>query len=249
MYAKYFPRRMKLKFNLKSSSLKVLNYVKHHSGQIALVVAFAALGVSLFNGSQVKNNGGNAATTFEKPEKIYKELPKDAPFLGNPDAKMTIVEFGDFQCPYCGRFFNQFLPILKKDYIDTGKIKFVYMDYAFLGQESKDAAEAAKCAAEQGKFWEYHDQLYKNQKGENIGAFNPTKLKQFASNINLDANSFDICIAAEKYEKAIEDELNLGKKYGVRGTPNFIIGKQLKTGTGTTESFKQIIDAELKNYE
>ena len=98
-------------------------------------------------------------------------LEDDDPFLGNPEAPVTIVEFGDFQCPFCGKFFRESEPQIIERYVKTGKAKLVYRDYAFLGPESEDAAVAAGCAGEQGKFWEFHDYLYNHQRGENGGAF------------------------------------------------------------------------------
>lgn len=240
---------MKLAIKVPGWAKKTGKFLVANSAAVSVLLSFAAIILVSYNTYQIKNMKFApvaGATAAESPEKILKELPKDAPRLGDPKAKLTLVEFGDFQCPYCGRFFNQHFSTIKKEYIDTGKINFVYMDYAFLGQESKDAAEAAKCATEQGRFWEYHDELYKNQKGENLGAFNPTKLKEFASNINLDLGRFESCVESDKYLQVIEDEKALGSKYGVSGTPNFLIGKQLKKGAGSVESLRQMIDAELK---
>lgn len=188
---------------------------------------------------------GAVANNFEKPEKIVKDLPKGYPVLGDPNAKLTIVEFADFQCPFCGKFFKEVYPTIKSKYIDTGKIKFVYMDYAFLGQESKDAAEAAKCAAEQGKFWEYHDEIYNNQKGENQGTFNTTALRGFAQKLGLDLAKFNQCVADTKYDKSIEDEMVLGSKYGISGTPGFLIGKKVIRGASGVATFEQVIDSQL----
>ncbi|MCL5004078.1 MAG: DsbA family protein [Patescibacteria group bacterium] len=105
--------------------------------------------------------------------------------LGNPSASVKVVEFGDYQCPYCEQFYSSVFPQLKKDFIDTGKVEFAFRDLAFLGLESTNAALAASCANEQGKFWEYHDKLYGNQKGENQGAFSLENLKRFAAELSL----------------------------------------------------------------
>ncbi len=235
---------------LKHFLAKANSFVKNNVALIAVGISIVGLGIGLFNTYQIKNMvfsaPGAGGVKAEDLKKILKELPKDAPFLGNPEADLVVVEFGDFQCPFCGRFFNEVLPDLKKEYIDTGKIKFVYLDYAFLGQESKDAAEAAKCAAEQGKFWQYHDELYKNQKGENQGAFNATSLKKFAQNIGLEPGAFAACVSDTKYDKLIADERILGEKYGVRGTPNFIIGENFMRGAAGVSNFRQVIDQNLK---
>ena len=102
------------------------------------------------------------------------------PPLGNLKAKVQIVEFGDFQCPYCGEFNKNIEPQIRKDFINKGTVVFAYRDFAFLGPESNDAALASRCASEQGKFWPYHDLLYSRQNGENEGAFKTENLKKFA---------------------------------------------------------------------
>ena len=115
--------------------------------------------------------------------------------LGSPAAKVMVVEYGDFQCPFCGKFFKTAGQQLKETYLKSGKAAFVWRDFAFLGEESIRAAEAARCAGEQGKFWEYHDYLFnyiwdnyysKNISGENVGAFSDRNLKSFAATLGLD---------------------------------------------------------------
>lgn len=105
--------------------------------------------------------------------------------LGNADAKVAVILYTDFQCPFCGKFFKETEETIIKSYIQQGKIKFVHRDFAFLGNESIKSAEAARCAADQGKFWEYHDYLYNHQNGENQGNFSNVNLKLFAQKIGL----------------------------------------------------------------
>lgn len=107
------------------------------------------------------------------------------PLMGNASAPVKIVEFADYQCPYCGMFKNQIESRLKLEYIDTGKASFDFRDFAFLGRESFDAALAARCASDQGEFWPYHDKIFDNQNGENQGAFSPENLKRFAVDLGL----------------------------------------------------------------
>ena len=229
----------------------IWDYIWKNRVNLAFLFSLVALVLSGYNTYRINSGtvaalGVPGAVVGEKPEKILKELPKNAPVLGNPNAKLTIVEFADFQCPFCGKFHNSVFPSIKSEYIDTGKVKIVYLDYAFLGQESLDAAEAAKCAAEQGKFWEYHNQIYTNQRGENQNAFNTTVLRGFATNTGLDLAQFDLCVSQNKYDTLISEELSLGKKYGVTGTPAFLIGKQVIKGSSNIETFRSVIDAELK---
>ncbi len=149
--------------------------------------------------------------------------------LGNPAAPVAIVEFGDFQCPFCGRFFTNTLSRLKETYVKEGKVKFIFRDFAFLGKESVEAALAARCAGEQGKFWDYHDYLFTHQSGENNGAFSSANLKKFAKEISLNEADFNACFDSKKYEEAIKNDTaqaqNLLK---VDGTPtSFVNGREL----------------------
>lgn len=145
------------------------------------------------------------------------------PPLGNKNAKVQIVEFGDFQCPYCGQFFKLIEPQLRKDFIDKGDVIFAYRDFAFLGPESIDAALAARCASEQGKFWPYHDLLYSSQNGENQGAFKIENLKKFARDLKLDQSKFGSCMDTKKYAGQIEQDLTEGQTNAVGGTPTVFI--------------------------
>jgi protein-disulfide isomerase len=168
--------------------------------------------------------------------------PEGAPRLGDANAKVTIVEFADFQCPFCGRFQQSVYPQIKSEYIDTGKATLVYQDFAFLGEESTVAAEAAKCAGDQGKFWEYHDYLFTHQKGENQGAFVARNLKAFARLLKLDVAKFNACLDSGQKKQAVEDETTAGKNIGVTGTPTIIVNGKVFVGALPFDTFKQAID-------
>ena len=143
--------------------------------------------------------------------------------LGINSAKVTIVEYADFQCPFCGKFYTEVKEGLIKDYIEKGQVRFIYRDFAFLGEESIKSALAGRCAHDQGKFWEYHDYLYTHQNGENRGAFNNENLKSFAVTLGLDQKSFDQCFDSNKYVDQIAQEKQSGKLSGVKGTPKGFI--------------------------
>lgn len=159
--------------------------------------------------------------------------------IGNAGARVTIVEYADFQCPFCGMFFKEAGQKIMNDYVNTGKVKFVYRDYAFLGEESVRAAEAARCAGDQGKFWEYHDYLFTHQSGENRGQFSDQNLKVFAKDLQLNITSFGNCLDSEKYKDEVDLERESGTKAGVQGTPKgFILknGKVVDTIDGAESS-------------
>lgn len=148
--------------------------------------------------------------------------------VGNAGAPVTFVEYADFQCPYCGIFHKQTEPTIISDYVNKGKVRFVYRDYPFLGPESTRAAEAALCANEQGKFWEYHDYLFSHQNGENKGTFNDDNLESFAKTLGLDTATFNSCFASGKYENYLTDSVTKANRAGVTGTPKGFIVKNGK---------------------
>ncbi len=127
---------------------------------------------------------------------------------------------------------------IENTYVKEGKVRFVYRDYAFLGEESTKSAEAARCAGDQEKFWDYHDYLFTHQNGENHGAFSNPNLKSFAKTLGLDESKFNQCLDSQKYAKAVADEAAAGTKAGVSGTPKgFILvnGKVVSTIDGAEQ--------------
>lgn len=184
------------------------------------------------------------STTQEELMKTV--LAQTRHFRGDPNAPVTIIEFGDFQCPFCGRFFAQTEPQIDKQYIQSGKVRFAYFNFAFLGQESTWAAEAAECAADQNKYWEYHNKLYSSQSGENQGAFNKDNLKKFSEDLGLDTSAFNECLDSGKYTQLIQDESSTASSIGVRSTPTFLINGQAVVGAQPFEIFQQTIDSFLQ---
>lgn len=167
------------------------------------------------------------------------------PTLGDKNAKVKVVEFADFQCPFCERWFKDVEASLIKDYVNTGKVQFAFRQYAFLGQESTWAAQASECANEQGKFWDYHNYLYDHQGGENSGAFTKDKLIGFAQTLGLNTDQFSSCVNSDKYAKNVSDDLSAGQKVGVNGTPATFVNGQLVVGAQPFSAFKTVIDQEL----
>jgi len=167
----------------------------------------------------------------------------DSPFLGNKNAKITIIEFADFRCPFCERFFKDAEKQIIANYVNTGKAKFVFKHYAFLGQESVWASEAAECANEQGKFWEYHNWLYDNQASEsNLAYYSKANLIKYAGNVGLDLNKFSSCLNSDKYSGRVSADLAKGQAAGVTGTPTLFINGQSVVGAQPFSAFKAVID-------
>jgi protein-disulfide isomerase len=165
--------------------------------------------------------------------------------LGDPGAPITLIEFADYQCPYCKRYHDAINPALLKQYVDSGKINFVYKHSAFLGQESVWAAQAAECAADQGKFWEYHDLLYAKQNGENVGLFTKDNLIAYAKEIDLDSAQFDPCLQNDETLPRVAVDTQEGRQVGVTGTPTFFINGKPLVGAQPLQVFQDQINTLL----
>lgn len=177
-----------------------------------------------------------------------KILADDDVFKGSEDAPVTIVEFSDFQCPFCRKHYTQTMPQLEQDYISTGKVKYVYRDFPLsFHPGAQSAAEAGECAEEQDKFWEYHDKIFdeQNKQGSGTVQFTVTDLKQWAADIGLDTGKFNECLDSGKYTQEVKKDFADGGAAGITGTPGFIINGKSLVGAQPYSVFQQIIEAEL----
>ena len=216
--------------------------------QIATGVLALLLIISIFTGGFGRSDG---ATVVNNDENQGNEIPTgianvnaedytdDDPVLGKNNAPLTIIEFSDFQCPYCKRFRDQTFDLIKENYIDTGKVKLVYRDFPLssIHPMAQKAAEASECADEQGKFWEYHDKIFAGQSSLSID-----NLKQWANDLGLDTAKFNSCLDSGKYESEVKNDLSDGSAAGGRGTPYFLVGNTALSGAYPFDSFKQAID-------
>ncbi len=162
--------------------------------------------------------------------------------LGSPNAPVKVVEYGDYQCPACAAFFTQEQPTMIKNYVDTGKIYFTFIPFSFIGNESVEAAQAAYCAGDQGKYWQYHDQLYNDQHGENQGYFSTSRLEGYAQTLGLNTDQFKQCLEGGKYKDQVQTDYNNAVSHNVNSTPSFLVDGQLVDPT----TVFQTIDNELK---
>ena len=180
-------------------------------------------------------------TTFLKPPPIQRaDVPiTGAPFKGSEKAPVTIVKFEDFECPFCKTVQPTLAAVLKKY---DGKVRLVHKDLPLeqIHPQAQLAAEAARCAGEQGKFWDYHDALYGNSPKLGAG-----ELKSYAKQVGLNAAPFDQCLASGKYKAAVQKDLAEGAQLGVTGTPSFFINGREISGALPVESFAAVIDEEL----
>lgn len=174
-------------------------------------------------------------------------LPDDDPFFGDANAPVTIVEFSDFQCPYCSRFVTNTLSLIEENYIKTGKVRLVYRDFPLdIHPQSTLAAESAECANEQGKFREMHDMLFSEQSQWSGNPDAEKLMKDYAKKIGLDTKKFNTCVSNQTYASEIRKDLVDGATVGVNGTPGFFInGKELSGAMPYELVFKPILEAEL----
>ena len=173
-----------------------------------------------------------------------------SPYLGDENAPITLVEFGDYQCFFCNKFFHETESAILKNYVETGKVKIIFKDFTIIGPDSIAAANAAHCAKDQGKFWEYHDTLYNNWGGENNDWASSENLLKFAQSIELNEERFVKCMVEKKYDQLVTSSNNDAKTLGLTGTPGFfIIGPDNQItkipGAQPYESFQKIFEYEL----
>ena len=178
--------------------------------------------IGLLIGFLIINNDDNSdqeSTHFTK-EKLLENSP---PIIGDKNAKITILEFGDYQCTFCYKFHQQTLDDIKKSYIDTGKVNYTYKDFPLNGLDSVLASEASLCADEQGKYWDYHNTLFNNWAGEKTGWITGNSLLDFAEQNNLNMQDFTECVNSHKYNQRVIENQNFAKSVGINATPSFFI--------------------------
>jgi len=154
---------------------------------------------------------------------ITKLIDGGSPIMGNENAPITILEWGDYQCTFCYKFHQDTLDIINEDFIKTGKVKLVFKDFPLNGPDSLLAAEAAYCAQDQEKYWQYHDELYKNWGGERTGWVTRDSLEKFGTTVNLDLNKFNNCLDEQKYQEKVISLHEFGKEIGIDATPSFLV--------------------------
>lgn len=192
-----------------------------------------------------------AAPTTQAPANVVDIVQAGGHSQGSPDAPVVIVEYSDFQCPYCGRHFREVEGRLKEAYVQNNQVRLVYKHYTILGQESVWAALASECAAAfgQNKFWEYHNLVFSRQNGENQGAFNPDNLKAWAGELGLDTATFNQCFDSQKYLDVVQANTAEAQQLGIRGTPGFFVNGASVAGAQPFEVFQQVIEAELAKIQ
>ena len=183
-------------------------------------------------------------TSYDSSVLNKKNLLVGSTILGEPDAKITIVEFGDYQCTFCYKFHVDVMKKITKKYIDTGDVNFVYRDFPLNGELSILASEASYCAQKQGYFWQYHNSLYNNWTGENTGWITDNALVSFAKVIELDLDKFNQCMGNSEFRQKVLDDEQFAKDIGISATPSFLIFNDSEvyriTGAQSFEKFERV---------
>lgn len=214
-------------------------YLAGSAVALGLVGAIILAGVATRAGQDGGNVGAPIVLATPRPESV----PRDGMTYGQPSAPVTVAEYLDFQCPVCRRASVGLLPIIEEEFIVTGKARLEAHPIAILGDESGLAAQAAQCAGEQGKFWEFHDVLFANQAGENKGAFTKDRLKQMAGALQLDTAAFGSCLDSGRYAGAVAEATRAAKEAGVQGTPTFFVNGV--RADNSVEGLRKAIEAAL----
>jgi protein-disulfide isomerase len=222
----------------KNESSGLSSLVKNQTTIVAVTVAAIFVVVFL-----IAANAGTSAG-------IVTPEPRTYPFaegttMGLEDAPVLMIEFSDFQCPFCREFHQESLPVIIETYIETGKVQFVYRNYTILGPHSLRAAKGSLCAAEQDGFWLYHDYLFANQNEGDPTAFSNERLEAFAGKAGLDVDRFRACLIDDRTHSQIENDYLIAQNAGANSTPSFLINGNLIRGAQSDEVFIAAIESAL----
>jgi len=218
--------------------------------KITTVVLIVLLAVAVFRSPGGPTLGavgnavadGNIPAAAPSPTVNMESLLDDDAVKGDPDAPVTIIEWSDFECPFCARFYDDTLGLIDEQYIKTGKVKLIYRDFPLsFHPNAQKAAEAAECAGEQGKYWEMHDKLFESGVAGGVSVF-----KTYAQQLGLDTGKFNSCLDSGAMAAEVQKDMADGAAAGIQGTPGFLVNGKLVSGAQPFGVFKQVIDAELK---
>jgi len=213
-------------------------------GTFSLLSLQKNLGASVAETAENSDSGPSPTQPSPKPTPTPSTVQvsvDDDPAKGSASAPVTIIEFSDFECPFCSRFYSNTLDQIDEEYIKTGKVRFVYRDFPLSGhRNAQKAAEGAECADEQGKFWEMHDKIFDNQRAMTV-----PDLKQYAQELGLNTAQFNDCLDSGKMAEEVQKDYQDGLSYGVTGTPGFFVNGIPLKGAQPFSAFQQIIEQEL----
>ena len=242
-------------------NLKKTRYVHIPSVALGAGIAISCLVLGIFLANFIDMEDSQllaeipTITNIEKQQSVSGPdilVKNGSPILGSVDAPITLVEFGDYQCSFCKRHFDQTHNLIMKNYVETNKVKILFKDLIVTpGKDSMHAAHATHCAKDQGMYWKYHYMLYNNWEGENTGWITTDNLNKFAQKIDMNMNEFSKCMSDNKWMELITASKNDANTLGITGTPSFfLIGPENELekihGAQPYDVFKEIFDSHLK---
>lgn len=207
--------------------------------QYSLIIGIVVVAVVIVSAFAILGQGNTQRPPFD-PGQISQDKS-----VGPPDAPVVVVEYADFQCPFCKQFATGAEVQLRQDYVDTGRVRYVFRHMAFIGPESMWAAQATECANEQERFWDYHDKLFEEQGGENQGVFSQDNLKRFAADLGLNTEQFNQCLDSGKYQTKVQEDISEAQRLGVRSTPTLFVNGQLVNNGSNYQTLQGAIEAVL----
>ena len=242
------------------SSLKETKKNTIHGPSIAVgaaITAVCVIAIFSLNFGNIDEQGlieTKIVETASSPTEISigTVINNGSPILGNPNASITLIEFGDYQCHFCNVYFHNTQPVLLENFVATDKVNIIFKDYVIIGKDSVSAAHGTHCAKEQSKYWEYHNILYNNWTGENNGWAGPTNLIKYASELGLDSELFLECMNSLRYNDLIEQSTRDAQTLGLSGTPAFFVfdkknnNIQLISGAQPYEVFERVFNSILE---
>jgi protein-disulfide isomerase len=212
-------------------------------GGAAAAALVLALILVLIN--QEEDAGAYADEPITMPPPISADVPRDGRTLGDPDAPVQIVEYGDYQCPGCANFATSVKPQLINDYVASGQVFFEYRELRGLGSESNDASVAAACALEQDMYWEFHDMLYYNQAGRDDGGFSDQRMTRMAEQLEMDVDAFEDCLGTDRFDDELDAMTDMASDDSIRATPSVIINGTMLEGP-SYDQVRQAVEAALQ---
>lgn len=207
--------------------------------QYGLIIGIIVLAVVVVAAFAILGQGSGSAPV--QPGEISMDKS-----IGSPTADLIVVEYADFQCPYCKQFAVGPEQQLRQEYLRSGNVRFAFRHLAFIGPESLAAAQASECAQEQGGFWDYHDRLFEEQGAENSGTFSSDNLKRFAADLQLDTQQFNECLDTNKYQEKVQQDIAEAQRLGVNSTPTLFVNGQLLRNGSDYQILQAAVEAALK---
>ncbi|MCR4283969.1 MAG: DsbA family protein [Parcubacteria group bacterium] len=223
---------------------------KSYAIPIAVIIAGLIIGGSFF-ATDGNNNGKNGSSNNDGASgniEVFEIDADDDPALGNPEAPVVFINFGDFRCQFCAQFQKEIKPLIIEKYVKTGKVKYVYRDLITMSDNSILAAGGANCAGEQGKYWDFADYMHSGGGGHDT-TYTEASLLKIALSLGLEEKSFKECLSSGRYVEEVKKDTEDAIKAGADGTPTVFINGTIVSGINSFSVYESIIEEELEKIK